>query len=182
MTTTTPTDTPTFDPVKHGPALWSLQGLRWSDKEMPNARIFKGWTADRLAVTLGLDPADVAAALTAGPDAPRPGLLGRVREALQDAAAAGVAVPEIGSTWRPPFLMMLHPFPGGGYTTDPKAAATLTEMMPITSDDEVKVHAVRGGQVIVTVTATDPAYPAHPPYIVRVPLERFARRFKSLGY
>lgn len=48
-----------FDPVKHGPQIWALQGMKWREADMEMARVFKGWSASRLAAVLALDVGDV---------------------------------------------------------------------------------------------------------------------------
>ena len=65
------TNPPTFKHLQHGPALWKLQGLKWNDREISNARIFEGWTAARLAPLLGLN-LDAVEAILSGAAAPAP--------------------------------------------------------------------------------------------------------------
>ncbi|THF67939.1 hypothetical protein E7T06_18875 [Deinococcus sp. Arct2-2] len=53
-----------FDPIHHGPAVWKLQGLKFGIGELAIAKVFKGWDAEKLAKTLGLNVVDVQRILT----------------------------------------------------------------------------------------------------------------------
>lgn len=81
-----------FDPVKHGPGVWALQGIKWrGEADMAEARIFKGWPAARLAGTLSLDLADVEHVFRnpATPGAPA----GKATPARKSAPAAPAPAP-----------------------------------------------------------------------------------------
>ena len=100
----------TFSAAKHGPCLWPLLGWPWNGKAAAQARLFDGWTAERLAAVLGLPATQVRAAL-------RPPLRrGKRGEATPQAG-------QLGLTTRP---LWLRPRRTGGFDAHPQPVAGAT--------------------------------------------------------
>ncbi|AWT34544.1 hypothetical protein DM785_02505 [Deinococcus actinosclerus] len=162
-----------FDPVKHGAAVWKLQGLRWTEKDLGMARVFKDWDAGRLAATLGLDEVEVRAALAGGqsaPAAPEPDAAPDVEPApapapTPDPEPGGVRV---GSCWFPSRLLTLRPFGPGGFTLDPREAAPGRSWRTVSAEHLAQVQAVRDGVAVVAFMLSP-----EPVILARVPVRHF---------
>ena len=146
-----------FDPVKHGPAVWALQGLKWREAEMGAAKVFKGWSAERLAGVLGLEVGEVARVL-AGEPAPAPvPPVGRPAAPSPAPAPSGPELPPVGSCWEARRLLTAWAYPRGGFTLDPAevvgwGAALGRGSALLSPSDLIRVEAHAGpGHVVLRV-------------------------------
>lgn len=166
-----------FDPVKHGPAVWKLQGIRWNDTELGNARIFDKWPAERLAAVLGLALMDVEAIVGPVPEAvptppPARGFLGL------PVTSRGLTPPPAGLEVRTRPLMSIYPSPRGGYTTV-HAEAARAEHHPVLAGCPAQVVTATATHVLVRISP-EALGDYHGDRLVVVPLPRFARYFAPL--
>lgn len=166
-----------FDPVKHGPAVWKLQGIRWNDTELEKARIFDKWPADRLAVVLGLSVQDVKAIVCPVPEGGHSPWAAGPSKGLPALSRAGTP-PPAGLELRTRPLMCIYPHPRGGYTTV-HAEAARAEHHPVAIGCPAHVVTATAKHVLVRLSA-NPLGDYHPDRLVMVPLNRFLRYFTVL--
>lgn len=164
-----------FDPVKHGAAVWALQGLRWREQDLGTARVFAGWDAGRLAAVLGLDVVEVRAVLAGGAGVPvevEPGAAPEVEPAPSPEPSPAPS-PEPGgvrpgSCWFPARLLTLRPFGPGGFTLDPREAAPGRSWRTVSGEHLAQVQAVRDGVAVVAFMCSP-----DPVILARVPVRHF---------